>query len=81
MYKVDKNKGLKCFVDTDFARGQTPNNPLNLDNILSRSRFIIMHAGVPVFQESNLQTEITLSICEAKYIALSTVIREVIPLM
>ena len=40
-----------------------------------------MHAGVPVFWHSKLQTEIALSTCEAEYIALSAAMREVIPLI
>ena len=81
VYKVDKNKGLEYFVDTDFTGGWTPNDPLNPDNVLSRSRFVIMYAGIPIFWRSKLQTEIALSTCKAEYIALSAVMREVIPLI
>ena len=79
--KVDKLKGLECFVDADFAGGWSPSDPLNPENVLSRTGFAIMCAGVPIFWRSKLQTEIALSTCEAEYIALSTAMREVIPLM
>ena len=81
MCKIDKSKGLECYVDADFAGGWTPSDPLNPDNALSRSDFVITYSGVPIFWRSKLQTEIALSTCEAEYIALSTAMREVIPLM
>jgi len=48
---------------------------LNADNLLSRSGFVIMFAGIPLFWESKLQTEITLSSCESEHVALSTALR------
>ena len=79
--KVDRSKGLECFVDADFAGGWNSDDPLNPENVLSRTGFVIMYADVPVFWRSKLQTEIALSTCEAEYIALSAAMREVIPLI
>lgn len=39
---------------------------------------MIMLAGCPIIWASRLQTEITLSTTEAEYIALSTVMRDVL---
>ena len=68
-------------MDADFAGGWNSDDPLNPENVLSRTGFVIMYAGVPVFWRSKLQTEIDLSACEAEYIALSAAMREVIPLI
>ena len=48
---------------------------------MSRTGYIIMYAGCPVVWCSKLQTEIALSTMEAKYIALSQAMQEVIPLV
>ena len=79
--KVNRTKGLDYFIDADFARDQTLNNPLNPSNILSRSRFVIIYVGVPIFQRSKLQIEIVLLIYEAEYIVLSLVTSKVISLL
>ena len=47
--KVDKQKGLQCYVDADFARGWNPNDPLNAESVLSRTGFVIMCAGVLIY--------------------------------
>ena len=47
--KVNKTKGPECYADTDFAGGWTPSNPLNPDNALSISGFVIMCASIHIF--------------------------------
>ena len=42
---------------------------------------VIMYANCPIYWRSSLQTEIALSTAEAEYIALSSALREVLPLM
>lgn len=79
--RIDKKRGLECFVDANFASGWNASNPLNSENVLSRTGFVITYAGIPIFWRSKLQTEIALSTCEAEYIALSTAMCEVIPLI
>ena len=79
--KVDRMKGLECFVDADFAGGWNANDPLNPTSVLSRTGYVITYSGLPICWSSKLQTEIALSTCEAEYIALSTAMREVIPLI
>ena len=49
--------------------------------MLSRTGFVTMHHVMPVFWSSKLQADIDLFTCEAELIALSTAMREVIPLM
>ena len=52
--RVDKSKGLECFVDADFAGGWNAKDPLNPENVLSRTGFVITYAGVPIFWRSKL---------------------------
>ena len=42
---------------------------------------VIMYANCPIYWRSSLQTEIALSTAEAEYIALSSALRVVLPLM
>ena len=49
--------------------------------MLSKTGFVTIHAGTPVFWRSKLNTEIASSTCEAEHIALSTSMKEVIPIM
>ena len=79
--EVDKQKGLECYVNADFAEGWNPNDRLNGESVLFRNGFVIMHTGILIYWKSKLQTEIALSTCEAEYIALSSAMREVIPLV
>ena len=51
------------------------------NNVLSQAGIVIMYANCPIFWCSRLQTEIALSTAESKYIALSTALREVLPMM
>ena len=53
----------------------------NAENLMSRTGYVIMYAGCPIVWSSRLQTEIALSTAEAEYIALSTALRQVIPMM
>jgi len=76
---VDKSKGIELFVDADFAGGWNINESYNADNLLSRTGFVICYAGIPIYWKSKLQSEITLSTCEAEYIALSMAMRELLP--
>ena len=81
VYKPNKNLGLQCFVDADFAGGWTQVDAGNPENLMPRTGCVIMFAGCPILWSSKLQTEITLSATEAEYVALSQAMREVLPLM
>ena len=82
-YKIDHSKGLECYVDADFAGGWDRTDPHNPSNLMSRTGFVIKYkyADCPIYWSSKLQTKIALSTTEAEYIALSSALREVIPLM
>ena len=80
-YKVDLLKALECYVDADFAGGWDQTDPHDVSNLMSRLGFIIKYADCPIYWSSKLQTEIALSTAEAEYIALSSSLHEVIPLM
>ena len=48
---------------------------------MSRTGMVIMYANCFIFWRSYLQMEITLSTAETDYIALSSAMRQVLPLM
>ena len=53
----------------------------DIDTARSRTGYIILYAACAIIWAAKLQTEIALSTTEAEYIALSTALREVIPLI
>ncbi len=80
-YTSDSTKGIEVYVDADFSGGSwDPGDPLNADNIYSRTGYVIQYAGCPIYWQSKLQTEIALSTAEAKYILLSQALRETLPM-
>ena len=81
VYNPDTSKGLECYVDADFAGGLQEANAYDVDKVMSRTRMVIMYANCPIFWRSSLQTQIALSTVEAEYIALSSALRQVLPLM
>ena len=81
VYSPDTSKGLECYVDADFAGGYSPETGHDAENLLSRTGMVIMYANCPIYWRSSLQTEIALSTAEAEYIALSSALRQVLPLM
>jgi hypothetical protein len=70
-----------CFVDSDFSGNWDPSDTTDPATAKSRSGFVIKYAGCPIVWASKMQTEVALSTTEAEYIALSTALRECIPLM
>jgi hypothetical protein len=80
-YKIDCSKGLKCYVDADFAGGWDFKDPHNASNLMLRTGFMTKYADCPIYWSSKLQTEIALSTAEVEYIALSAALCKVIPLM
>ena len=91
-FLATKDKGLiirpnelryfECWVDADFSGNWRPqdasNDPMTAK---SRSGWLVRFTGAPITWASKMQTITTLSTTEAEYIALSTSLREVIPLM
>jgi hypothetical protein len=81
IYEPDPSKGLECYVDADFAGGWSQAEADDAENVLSRMGYVIYYANCPVYWTSRMINEIVLSTCESEYIALSSALREVIPLM
>ncbi len=63
-YTPDPTKGIKVYVDADFAGGWDPGEAMNADNVYSRTGYVIQYAGCPIYWQSKLQTEIALSAAE-----------------
>ena len=66
IYNPDISKGIECYVDADFAGVWSQELGDDADNVMSRTRMIIMYADCPVYCHSSLQTEIALSTDEAE---------------
>ena len=68
--RPDKEKGLDCFVDDDWAGSWghiSSNDPLSSH---SRTGYYITYAGCPLMWKYVIQPLISLSTTEAKYITL-----------
>jgi hypothetical protein len=81
VYEPDNSMGIECYVDADFAGGWIITTSAYADYIMSCTGFIITYANCPIYWASCLQTEIALSTAKAEYIAMSSALHEVIPLM
>ena len=80
VFRPTKDWKLNYYVDADFCGlwgSEDPNDPVVAK---SRTGFVIMFAGCPLFWKSTLQTETSLSTMMAEYVALSTAMRELLPL-
>jgi Reverse transcriptase (RNA-dependent DNA polymerase) len=70
------------YADADF--GRLWDREVAIDKPVtakSRTGYLVMYAGCPIIWASQLQTEIAMSTTEAEYLALSTALRNTIPLM
>ena len=79
--KPNKDKGLECYVDADFAGGWNAADADEACSVYSRTGYVITYAGCPIHWISKLQSEVALSTTESEYIALSQALRDVIPMM
>jgi hypothetical protein len=70
-YKIDRSKGVRVFVDADFAGGWSSADADNADNVLSRTGFVTCYANCPLIWCSKIQTKIALLTAKAEYIAMS----------
>ncbi len=71
---------LDCYVDADFAglwRHEDDQDPVC---VKSRTGYVLTLAGCLCLWVSKLQSEIALSTLEAEYIALSTAMRDLLPM-
>jgi hypothetical protein len=74
------NESVTCYADASFA-GEWDKSIAQevVDTARSHTGFVVMYANCPIMWSSKLQTEFALSATEAKYVALSQSLREVIP--
>ena len=79
-FTPDTEMRLHCYVDADFAGLWTYENDQDPVCVKSRTGYVMTLGNCPVTWSSKLQTEIALSTLEAEYIAMSTSMRELIPL-
>ena len=80
VFKPTNDWKVDCFVDADFCGlwgSEDPNDPVVTK---SRTGFVIMLAGCPLLWVSKLQTETSVSTMMAEYVALSSAMREMLPL-
>ena len=78
----NKRWHFDCWVDADFA-GNWRQRDAHVDPMTSKSRsgWLVRFTGVPITWASKMQTITAMSTTEAEYIALSTSLRENIPMM
>ena len=79
--KPNDDMNLKLYADADFAGLWNVEDPLDPIRVRSRSGHVVTLCGLPVSWRSKLHTEISTSTMMAEYIALSTGMRELIPLI
>lgn len=48
----DSTKDIDVYLDTDFAGGWDPGDPLNGDNVNSRTGYVIWYTGCPIYWQS-----------------------------
>jgi Reverse transcriptase (RNA-dependent DNA polymerase) len=81
MYLRPNGHSFEVYADADFCGLwgiEDANKPVSSK---SRTGYVVMYSGCPIIWASQLQSEIALSTTEAEYIALSTALRQTIPLM
>jgi hypothetical protein len=81
-FKPDPKKGFECYRDANFSRNWNKAfASVDHSTAKSQSGWIIFYAGCPISWASKLQSQVALSTTEAKYIAMSQSLRDVIPVM
>ena len=80
IFNLNMEMKLDCYVDADFAGLWRYKNDQDPVCVKSRTGYVITLAGCPCLWASKLQTEIALSTLEAEYIALSTAMRDLLPM-
>jgi hypothetical protein len=82
LFKTDKDKDFECYCDADFSGNRNKHlAQYDPSTAKSRSGWIVFYAGCPVIWASKLQTQVTLSTTEAKYISMSQSLHDILPIM
>ena len=71
---------LECYINAYFSWEWCREDTDQVGSVLSRTGYMIKFANFPIVWVSKMQTEISLSKTEAKYISLSQSIIDLIPL-
>ena len=58
VYSTSKERGIVCYIDTNFYSGWTQADSNNTENVMSHSGYVIMYVVCNVLWCSNLQTDI-----------------------
>jgi len=78
--QLQPNHSLNAYANSDFA-GQWQQAYSHLCyHVFSRTGYVLVYCGCPIFWMSKLQTEITLSTTKAEYQALSMGMHDLLPL-
>ena len=80
VFNRSKELKLDCYAGADFAGLWSHESDQDPVCVKSRTGYVMTLGGCPLVWASKLQTEISLSTLEAEYIALSTAMRELIPI-
>ena len=78
--KPNDDLKIDCYVDADFAGRWNKLETHDPHSVRSRTGYIILVGNCPVFWHSKMQTEISVSTMESEYVALSTSMRDLLPL-
>ena len=79
--KPDPEKGIECYVGSNFACGCNQEELRDPNSVLSRTGYVITYVHCPIIWESRLQTEIAINTIEVEYIALLKAMRYILPLV
>lgn len=78
---IDVGLGLQAHADADFANAWNKLNPDDASALFSRTGYAMHHMRMPIVWCSKIQSRIALSSTEAECAALSTCLRDVMPIM
>jgi len=80
IFKPSRDFSIDCYVDADFAGLWGHEDPNEPSVAKSRTGYLICISDCPVIWSSKLQTSIALSTMEAEYNALSSAMRDLLPM-
>ena len=72
-------KGIECYVNTEFTVEWNQGKGMDPGSVLSRNGYVFRYSKCPIMWERQLQTEIALSTTEVECIVLSQATRYVLP--
>lgn len=82
IFKVNPKAGFECYANTNYAGAfQWEYSQQDPACAKSTSGWYMMYTGCPIVWTSKLQRLVALSTTEAEYIALSSVLYDIIPIM